>query len=210
MPIRDKIKQIKHLQNKYFICVLEKPKDVVNIAATIRNISAFGVEKLYVIGGGNIVKDFETSRNHKGLSNLSVGSNKWVYVKQFDTAADCIAALRNERYAIAVTSSHMKGKQNVYLYDETFTQPRLAVWFGNESKGVSDEAVNAADLCIQIPMGGIVESLNLGTSTGIILSYISYQRLRYIYDHDKATFASKADAAVKMRSWEEFINPHRD
>jgi tRNA (guanosine-2'-O-)-methyltransferase len=190
--------------------VLENPKDIVNIAAAMRNISAFGVEKLYVIGDNNIVKDFETSRSHKGLTNTSVGANKWVYVKQFDTAADCIAHLREDRYTIAVTSSHLKSKDNVYLYDETFTQKRLAVWFGNESKGISDEVAGEADMCIQVPMGGIVESLNLGTSTGIILSYISYQRLKYIYENDKATFKPKSIAASKMQSWHEFIKPHRD
>lgn len=210
MPIRDRIKQVKHLQNKYFICVLENPKDIVNIASAVRNISAFGVEKLYVIGDNSIVKDFETSRNHKGLTSTSVGANKWVFVKQFDTAADCIAHLRKDRYTIAVTSSHIKGKDNVYLYEKTFTQKRLAVWFGNESKGISDEAANEADMCIQIPMGGIVESLNLGTSTGIILSYISYQRLKFIYENNKATFKPKSIASSKMQSWEEFIKPHRD
>jgi tRNA (guanosine-2'-O-)-methyltransferase len=210
MPIRDRIRKIKHLQNKYFICVLENPKDIVNIASAIRNISAFGVEKLYVIGNNSIVKDFETSRNHKGLTNTSVGASKWVFVKQFDTASDCIAHLRKDRFTIAVTSSHTKGKENVYLYEETFTQKRLAVWFGNESKGISDEAADAADMCIQIPMGGIVESLNLGTSTGIILSYISYQRLKYIYENNKATFKPKSIAASKMESWEEFIKPNRE
>jgi tRNA (guanosine-2'-O-)-methyltransferase len=210
MPIRDKIRQVKHLQNKYFVCVLENPKDIVNIASTIRNISAFGVEKLYVIGNNTVVKDFEASRNNKRLANLSVGANKWVFVKQFDTAADCIAHLRKDRYTIAITSSHIKGKENVYLYEEDFTQKRLAVWFGNESRGVSDEAATEADMCIQIPMGGIVESLNLGTSTGIILSYISYQRLKYVYDNHRVKFKPKSIAASKMKSWEAFINPHRD
>jgi len=176
----------------------------------LRNVSAFGVEKIYVIGNSNIVKDFETSRNHKKLTNLSVGSNKWVFVKQFDTAADCITHLRKNRYTIAVTSSHIKGKENTYLYEKEFTQKRLAVWFGNESKGISDEAANEADMCIQIPMGGIVESLNLGTSTGIILSYIGYQRLRFVYENKKVQFQPKSITGVKMRSWKEFINPHRD
>lgn len=210
MPIRDRIRQVKHLQNKYYICVLENPKDVVNIASAMRNISAFGVEKLYVIGDNKMVQDFETSRNNKHLINVSVGANKWVFVKQFNTAADCIVHLRENRYTIAVTSSHIKGKENVNLYEEEFTQKRLAVWFGNEAKGISDQAANEADMCIQIPMGGVVESLNLGTSTGIILSYISYQRLRYIFENKKARFKPKSVKTQKMRSWEEFLKPNRD
>lgn len=209
MAVRDRIREVKHLQNKYFICVLENPKDVVNVAAAIRNVSAFGVEKLYVIGNNKLVRDFETSRNNKHLTNVSVGANKWVFVKSFETAADCIAYLRKERYTIAVTSSHLKSKHNVNLYEETFTQKRLAVWFGNESKGISPEAAEAADMCIQIPMGGIVESLNLGTSTGIILSYIGYQRLRFVFDNRKVRFKPAGVASQKMKSWGEFIKPHR-
>lgn len=205
MTIRKRIDKIKHLQNKYFICVLEYPKDIKNIASAIRNISAFGVEKLYVVGGTKVVHTFESARKNKRLRDLSVGANKWVFVKHFETTTECFKHLRKNLYTIAVTSSHQKGKDTVNLYEETFTQKRLAVVFGNESKGVSEEAVKNADMCIRIPMGGIVESLNLGTSTGIILSYISYQRLKYIYLHNKARFKPKGLKNVKMKSWEDFI-----
>ena len=208
MPIRERIRKIKHLQNRYFICVLENPTDIVNIASAIRNISAFGVEKLYVVGNKNIIRDFESSRTHKRLTNLSVGSNKWVFVKHFATATECISHLKKNLYTIAVTSSHKKGKENVNLYEETFTQKRLAAWFGNESKGVSDEAIEGADMCIQIPMGGIVESLNLGTSTGIILSYVGYQRLKFVFSHRKVRFKPKSMANIKMRSWQDFLKSY--
>lgn len=206
MAVRDRIREIKHLRNKYFICVLENPDDMINVASAIRNVSAFGVEKLYVVGGADVLKDFESTRRNKHLSNISVGANKWVFVKHFNTTNKCISYLRKNLYAIAVTSSHQKGKNNIDLYEATFTQKRLAVWFGNESKGISDEAVDNADVCIQIPMGGIVESLNLGTSTGIILSYIGYQRLKFVYSHGKVRFKPKGAAKLKMRSWRDFID----
>ncbi len=209
MAIRERIRKIKHLRNRYFICVLENPTDIVNIGSAIRNIPAFGVEKLYVIGGAkNILHDFESSRTNKHLTNISVGANKWVYVKYFNSVSECISHLRKNLYTIAVTSSHEKGKKNVNLYEVEFTQKRLAVWFGNESKGISDEAVNNADMCIYIPMGGIVESLNLGTSTGIILSYIGYQRLKYVYSHEKVRFKPRGIAALKMKSWQDFLGTH--
>lgn len=115
MPIRDRIRQVKHLQNKYYICVLENPKDIVNIASAMRNISAFGVEKLYVIGNNQLVKDFETSRNSKRLTGVSVGTNKWVFVKQFDTATHCVEHLRKNGYTIAITSSLTRARQRSTL-----------------------------------------------------------------------------------------------
>jgi tRNA (guanosine-2'-O-)-methyltransferase len=50
------------------------------------------------------------------------------------------------------------------------------VWFGNEGKGISKTALERSDLCINIPMFGIIESLNLGTSSGIVLYEITKQR----------------------------------
>jgi len=208
MAIRERARKIKHLRNRYFICVLEYPTDMVNIGSAIRNISAFGVEKLYVVGRAkNILSDFESSRTNRRLTNISVGANKWVFVKYFDTTSECITHLKKNLYTIAVTSPHGK-KKNVNLYEETFTQKRLAVWFGNESKGISDEAVKSADMCIEIPMGGIVESLNLGTSTGIVLSYIGYQRLKFVFSHSKVRFKPRGLASLKMRSWQDFIGTH--
>jgi len=205
MPIRDRVRKIKHLQHKYYVCVLENPNNTVNIASAIRNVSAFGVEKIYTVGGKNNFKDFETSRSNKYLSKTSVGANRWVFLKHFKTTTDCISHLKKNLYTIAVTSPHVKEEGNIYLYEGDFTQKRLAVWFGSESKGISDEAVKEADFCIQIPMGGIVESLNLGTSTGIVLSYIGYQRLRYIYENKKVRFKPRGVGNIKMRSWHEFL-----
>ncbi len=205
MTIRERVREIKHLRNRYFVCVLENPTDIMNIASTLRNISAFGVEKLYIVGGAKLPHDFESVRANKRLTNLSVGANKWVFVKHFNTTNECIEHLRKNLYTIAITSSHIKGKENINLYEEKYTQRRLAVWFGNESRGISDEAVNSADMCIQIPMGGVVESLNLGTSTGIILSYIGYQRLQFVFSRGKVRFKPKGITSLKMRSWQDFL-----
>lgn len=210
MPVREKIRNIRHLRNRYFICVLENPTDMVNIASAVRNVCAFGVEKLYIIGGKNSITDFKSSRENKRLTSLSVGSNKWVFVKHFTTTKECITHLKKNLYTIAITSSHIKGANNVKLYEADVTRSRLAVWFGNESRGVSNEAIIGADMCIQIPMGGIVESLNLGTSTGIVLSYIGYQRLKYVYSHKKTVFKPRGKASLKMRSWDNFLATESD
>lgn len=205
MSVRERIREIKHLRNKFFICVLENPMDKINIASAIRNISAFGVEKFYIVGNKGKICDFESSRKNGQLNRLSVGANKWVFVKCFSTTKECVDHLRKNLYTIAVTSSHVKGKNNLNLYENVFNQKRLAVWFGNESKGISNEAVENADMCIQIPMGGIVESLNLGTSTGIILSYIGYQRLKFVFENNKVRFKPSGLRNIRMRSWKDFL-----
>lgn len=79
----------------------------------------------------------------------------------------------------------MKGKRNVVLHEGQYNQSRLAVWFGNEARGISALAVERSDFCVQIPMYGIIESLNLGTSTGIVLYEVTKQRRQFIQKYKR-------------------------
>ncbi|RYF89444.1 MAG: TrmH family RNA methyltransferase, partial [Caulobacteraceae bacterium] len=75
---------------------------------------------------------------------------------------------------------HVKGKASIFLDEGDYTtQTKLAVWFGSEAVGISDRAVERAELCVSIPMFGMIESLNLGTSSGIVLYEVTKQRRAY-------------------------------
>ena len=69
---------------------------------------------------------------------------KWSFVKRFDSTEECLAHLERNRYASIVTSPHVKGARNVVLHEGDYTHTRLAVWFGNESRGIGDRAVSGA------------------------------------------------------------------
>ena len=53
------------------------------------------------------------------------------------------------------------------------------MWFGNEARGLSGLAVEGSEMCISIPMFGMIESLNLATSSGIVLYEVTKQRREY-------------------------------
>jgi tRNA (guanosine-2'-O-)-methyltransferase len=94
----------------------------------------------------------------------------WSFVRPFDGTTDCIAHLRSKNFASIATFPHRKGVWQEILHEADYTTFKtLAVWFGNESKGVTEAAVANAEFCVGIPMFGMVESLNLGTSSGIVL-----------------------------------------
>jgi len=66
------------------------------------------------------------------------------------------------------------------LHDADYTVfAKLAVWFGNESRGISNLAVDRSEMCVSIPMFGMIESLNLGTTSGIVLYEVTKQRREY-------------------------------
>src|SRR5205814_2297298 len=105
-------------------------------------------------------------REDDQFRRLSVSAVKWLYCKRFNTTKECLEYVGKLNFTNIATSPHQKGKINFGLMDSKamYTQHHLAVWFGNETHGLTDEAINAADFCISIQMKGIIESMNLASS----------------------------------------------
>lgn len=194
LGLRARINTVKKGRCKNLIAVLEEPSDPRNIGAVIRNINALGVEKLYIVDTNNTVPDnWEDMRNKRTLLKSSVGAVKWTFVKKFKSTQECMDHLEKNKYVSIVTSPHVKGKVNVVLEHGDFTQKRLAVWFGNEARGISPLAVERSSACVSIEMHGVIESFNLATSTGIVLYEITKQRRAYQNTH---TRGRKKDPSV--------------
>ncbi len=133
-------------------------------------------------------------REKTSLLKPSVSAIKWSFVKTFESTQECIDHLNKNRFTSVVTSPHIKGKTNVILHKGNYTQKKLAVWFGNESRGISELAIENSEACIQMEMFGIIESLNLGTSSGIVLYEITKQRREY---QNKNKRGQKPDPKIK-------------
>lgn len=166
---------------KNLIAVIENPDEIRNIGTVIRNVNALGVEKAYIVDPRkSLPEDWQDMRARKSLSKTSVSAIKWSFVKRFDSTEECLAHLHKKNFVSMVTSPHVKGKKNGILHEVDYSiYPKLAIWFGNEGHGISDLAVENCEMCISIPMFGMIESLNLGTSSGIVLYEITKQRRDY-------------------------------
>lgn len=185
--IRQRANEIKEYQCKNLIAVLENPMDIKNIGSVIRNANALGVEKIYVVDSRkSLPDDWEVLRERKSLLKISVSASKWTFIKRFDSTKECLEHLEKNRFVSVVTSPHIKGKENFILHEANYTQAKLAVWFGNEARGVSDTVVQKSDACISIPMFGMIESLNLATTTGIVLYEVTKQRREYQAKYKRA------------------------
>lgn len=178
---RKRSDEIKRYRCKNLIAVIEDPRDIKNIGTVIRNVNALGVEKAYVIDPRRALPDdWQDMREKKSLSATSVSAIKWSFVKRFDSTKACLEHLEKNRFASIVTSPHVKGIKNAVLDEVDYTvYTKLAVWFGNESRGISELAVAHSEMCVSIPMFGMIESLNLGTTSGIVLYEVTKQRREY-------------------------------
>ncbi len=179
--VRKRAEEIKQFRCKNLIAVIENPTDVKNIGTVIRNVNALGVEKVYVVDPHrSLPDDWQDLRERKAISKTSVSAVKWTFVKRFDSTDECFDHLESKGFKSIVTSPHVKGKTCIFLHEGDFAaHTKLAVWFGSEAVGISDRAVERSEMCVSIPMFGMIESLNLGTSSGIILYEVARQRREY-------------------------------
>jgi tRNA (guanosine-2'-O-)-methyltransferase len=179
--VRKRAEEIKPFRCKHLIAVIENPTDVKNIGTVIRNVNALGVEKVYVVDPRrSLPDDWQDLRERSSVSKTSVSAVKWTFVRRFDSTDECFDHLEKKGFNSIVTSPHVKGKTCIFLHEGDYTlHSKLAVWFGSEAVGISDRAVERSEMCVSIPMFGMIESLNLGTSSGIVLYEVAKQRREY-------------------------------
>lgn len=145
--------------------VFENVHDPHNVSAVIRSCDAVGVAEAHGIYYGRT-----TFPELGGKSSAS--ARKWVDVNLHQTVDECFSHLRSQGFRIFTT--HMSSDA-VSLYDVDLTQP-VALVFGNEHDGVSEEARNAADGNVIIPQVGMIQSLNISVACAVSLFEAMRQR----------------------------------
>lgn len=88
-----------------------------------------------------------------------------------DRLPDMVRRLRGR--GIRFCAAHLAGAVSYETQD--YTQA-CGFLIGNESRGLSEEAAGAADLCVKIPMYGRVESLNAGVASAVLMYEAARQR----------------------------------
>jgi len=173
-PVTDerlrKLKQVLKNRQSGITVIMEHIDDPHNISAVLRTCDAVGIYEVFVIDRQN-----HTSKQLGRRSSAS--AMKWIKVHRFEKVSDCLQAVRN-KYPLVYCTHLSTEAQSVY--DINFTQA-MAIAFGNEHAGISDELLSAADGNIIIPQAGMVPSLNISVACAVIL-YESYrQRLKGNY-----------------------------
>jgi tRNA (guanosine-2'-O-)-methyltransferase len=160
----NKFKKIVHQRQKYLTVVLENIHDPHNVSAVLRTCDCVGIDKVYLI--------YNTNKFPKIGRVSSASAKKWIELVRFNNVDDCFAALKKDKYKIYATHIS-ETKKNKSLYEIDLTK-RVAIVFGNEHAGVTDEVINKADGNLIIPMYGLIQSLNISVSAAVCI----YEALR--------------------------------
>jgi tRNA (guanosine-2'-O-)-methyltransferase len=153
-----RIDEVVSRRTRTLTVVIEALCDPQNVNAVLRTCDAFGVQEVHVVEGP--MKGFD--RNKK----ISQNADKWLDVIRWASTRECLAALKERGFAVYVT---WLGEGTVGLADLDFAGP-VALVFGNESRGVSDEALALADARYAIPMRGFSRSLNVSVAAAVSLA----------------------------------------
>jgi TrmH family RNA methyltransferase len=70
---------------------------------------------------------------------------------------------------VAVVAADVKGDDLLAARERGELARPLAWLFGNEARGLADEALQLADSALRLPIFGRAESLNLATAAGVCL-----------------------------------------
>ena len=146
--------------------VLENVFDPHNISAVMRTCDAVGIQEVYILNN-------RIPPHKKWGVRSSSSAAKWLTVHQFINAQECFSALRKKYNKILTT--HLSSDA-VGLYEIKMTEP-IALVFGNEQKGVSEDIRSLADGNFIIPQVGIIRSLNISVACAVTLYEAFRQKL---------------------------------
>ena len=157
--------QLAKIRRKPLYIVLDNVLDTYNIGSIFRLADAVAAKELILCGGSETPP---SSRIHKA----AVGTEEWVKWRYFASASEALADLRSQILDLRVIAIEQNPKA-ISLYDLTSKiqdlKSPLAIVVGHETEGISKEALDLADLIVEIPMYGVNKSLNVVVSTGIVL-----------------------------------------
>ena len=165
-----RIKQVLEKRQPDLTVLTEDVHKPHNLSAIIRTCDAVGILNVHSI---NTTDEFPT------FSQVSQGSDKWVFLHTHPDIQTAINHLKSQNFKIY--AAHFT-EQSLDYRDIDYTQP-TAIVLGAEKWGVSEEAAKLVDGHIIIPMLGMVQSLNVSVAAAVILFEAQRQRLgQNMYD----------------------------
>lgn len=149
-------------RTNFITVVLETVMKEHNASAVIRTCDCFGIQNLHAIEKGS---SYEIQRE------IAKGAGNWIdlhtYMNGENPSLECIKKLKQQGYKIVATTPHTETDINQLKID----QP-IALVFGTESDGISQEVIDHADEFVKIPMYGFTESFNISVSAAVALNIL--------------------------------------
>lgn len=178
----------------YLTVVLENIYQEHNASAVLRTCESFGVQSMHVIE-----KDWE----YQVQRDIARGAGRWVDMYHYNNenpTVTCLDHLKSKGYRILATTPHEK---DCTIDTVPIDQP-MALVFGTEGDGISQDVIDMADEFVKIPMYGFTESFNISVSAAV-----SMYALRTRLEKSDVSWRMSREELLKLKiKWCTRIIPH--
>jgi tRNA G18 (ribose-2'-O)-methylase SpoU len=139
-----------------FITAFEHVNGDFNKATGIRNTNGFLGREVWIVG----------ERAKRYDKRGTVGTHHYEHVKYANTWGEVFQGIHDIHDYIFVAVDNVADARPIQTYD---WPEKVVMMFGEEQRGLSEEALAMADDIVYIPMRGSVRSFNVGTASGIVM-----------------------------------------
>uniref|UniRef100_A0A7S2KE04 tRNA/rRNA methyltransferase SpoU type domain-containing protein n=1 Tax=Leptocylindrus danicus TaxID=163516 RepID=A0A7S2KE04_9STRA len=211
-------------QNELHPIASESDVTIEHTTRTRTRTRTTGNEEVIIRSTGNVNKKATAAdvQNRSAHNMFARMATDWTSIREFRTTKECLDALREDGRTIWVTdlsqlavrmtqedlpavSVHPNddNAKNIAADDSSSSSysgvhvvpERLAIVFGTESVGCTQEMLVAADLRVYLPLRGFADSLNLSVATALCLQQLFHLAPDAVGD------MSEAERCALRRRW---------
>lgn len=146
------------------VVVIEGMVDMGNVGAVMRSADGFGFQTVHTI---------DTAGTYKRSKRTTQGTDKWIDRIRWEDSVSCVGALRADGFTVIATDL-APGSRPITELD---LSGQVAIVFGNELDGISNEMRGLVDERMVIPMSGFAESFNISVAAALTLAEVRRQRI---------------------------------
>ena len=155
---RMSVNEFKQAAKTPVIVILDNIRSMHNVGSVFRTADAFLVEAIFLCG-------YTPQPPHRDIHKTALGATEtidWIY---FSTTVEAVNAVKEKGYKVFAIEQVEKS----ISLEKMKTGEKMAVVFGNEVAGVSNDVLPLCDGYIEIPQLGMKHSLNISVAAGIVL-----------------------------------------
>ncbi len=153
---KQRIAQVVQHRSRWIIPVAERFYDLGNMYAILRTAEGLGLLEFHYI-------PFENPMKYS--KRIAQGAYKWLKLHRWECTQEAIHYLKAQGYRVVATALDKNAQPFTQL---TFQQP-TAIIFGNEHEGITNTAMQLADVVAYFPMVGFTQSFNVSVAAALCL-----------------------------------------
>ncbi len=157
---RTDVDSFKNQKKTPITIILDNVRSMHNVGSAFRTADGFAIEKIMLCG-------ITGTPPHREIEKTALGATQSVTWSHHQDVNEAIRIVQAEGCKVLAIE---QAAGSISLQDfEAQSTEKYALVFGNEVHGVSEEVMQLADHCLEIPQFGTKHSFNVSVTIGIVL-----------------------------------------